>query len=39
MGAPLVDAYEASLEDAPVGFWRDVWLMVRGTKKAKADNA
>ncbi|CAG9952068.1 unnamed protein product [Clonostachys rosea f. rosea IK726] len=37
--APLIDAYEASLEDAPVGFWRDVWLMVRGTKKAKADNA
>ncbi|ATY65321.1 general amino acid permease AGP2 [Cordyceps militaris] len=28
--APLIDAYEASLEEAPVGFWRDVWLMMRG---------
>ncbi|KAF5011959.1 hypothetical protein FDECE_1965 [Fusarium decemcellulare] len=33
--APLIDAYEASLEEAPVGFWRDVWLMLRGTKKHK----
>ncbi|KAK2589680.1 hypothetical protein QQS21_012642 [Conoideocrella luteorostrata] len=30
--APLIDAYESSLEDAPVGFWRDVWLMLRGWK-------
>lgn len=28
--APIIDAYEASLEEAPVGFWRDVWLMLRG---------
>ncbi|PTB36722.1 hypothetical protein M441DRAFT_72794 [Trichoderma asperellum CBS 433.97] len=28
--APLIDAYEASLEEAPVGFWKDVWLMLRG---------
>ena len=28
--APLIDAYEASLEEVPVGFWRDVWLMFRG---------
>ncbi|KAH7175317.1 putative arginine permease [Dactylonectria macrodidyma] len=28
--APLIDAYEASLEEAPVGFWRDVWLSLRG---------
>ncbi|UPL02574.1 hypothetical protein LCI18_013508 [Fusarium solani-melongenae] len=31
--APLIDAYEASLEEVPVGFWRDVWLMLRGTTK------
>ncbi|KAJ4262863.1 hypothetical protein NW762_006476 [Fusarium torreyae] len=34
--APLIDAYEASLEEAPVGFWRDCWLMVRGTRKNKS---
>lgn len=35
--APLIDAYEASLEEAPVGFWKDVWLMVRnyGPKQSK----
>lgn len=27
--APIIDAYEASLEEAPVGFWKDIWLMFR----------
>ncbi|KAH7376949.1 putative arginine permease [Plectosphaerella cucumerina] len=29
--APLIDAYEATLEEAPVGFWRDVCYQVRST--------
>ncbi|KAJ4011848.1 hypothetical protein NW752_004247 [Fusarium irregulare] len=33
--APLIDAYEASLEEAPVGFWRDVSQMLRPTKRNK----
>ncbi|CAK7221434.1 hypothetical protein SBRCBS47491_004524 [Sporothrix bragantina] len=39
--APLIDAYEASLEERPVGFWVDVWQMVRGwgPKKPKANEA
>lgn len=28
--APLIDAYEALLEERPVGFWKDTWLMMRG---------
>ncbi|KAL7945558.1 putative arginine permease [Trichoderma barbatum] len=37
--APLIDAYEASLEEPPVGFWKDVWLMLRGwgPKRHKVD--
>ncbi|KAL3958324.1 hypothetical protein ACCO45_006486 [Purpureocillium lilacinum] len=33
--APLIDAYEASLEEAPVTFWMDVWLMLRGLRPKK----
>ncbi len=33
--APLIDAYEAALEEPPVGFWRDVWLMLRGREPKK----
>ncbi|KAM0323302.1 hypothetical protein ACHAQA_008894 [Verticillium albo-atrum] len=36
---PLIDAYEASLEEAPVGFWKDVWLMLRSYGPAKAAKA
>lgn len=39
--APLIDAYEATLEEAPVGFWRDVGLMLQyyGPKKSRTTEA
>lgn len=36
--APLIDAYEASLDEPPVGFWKDIWLMVRGWCSNKHQN-
>ncbi|EGX89799.1 arginine permease, putative [Cordyceps militaris CM01] len=36
--APLVDAYEASSVDAPVGFCRDVWTTLRGFVLRRSKN-
>lgn len=37
--SPLIDAYEASLEDLPVGFWKDIWLALRDRAPKRNTNA